>query len=115
MTETGSYFAAVKRSEKQGEPLPLRVFRSRQNLDGVQLAEALDNPELLEGSWELMKTAYVDSTETAHIVSALKAVSLRDIEPTSVDDAGPWAIVRLNDFELPADEPAGQPMDAPAE
>lgn len=115
MSESGTYFAAVKRTEGQQAPLPLRVFRSHQELDGVQLAEALDNPELLEGSWELMKTLYVDSTETARLVSALKSVSLRDIEPTSVSDAGPWAIVRLNAFELPADEPAHEPLDAPAE
>ena len=57
MSIQGEYFAAAETPNNDGgAPPPVFVYRGAEGLLAAQLAEALDNHELLEGNWELVHT-----------------------------------------------------------
>lgn len=97
-------FYAVAEAAAAG-PVPLRIFRGTKELSAVQLAEALDNPELLAGNWELLDTRSAASTSTADLLASV-GTALGDA--TAAQDSavvGNWKILMLQRPPLPGSGP----------
>ncbi|NKX54287.1 hypothetical protein [Arthrobacter mobilis] len=101
MEFTGDYFAAAATAGTDGGRVPVRVYRGAAGLNAIQLGEALDNPELLEGNWLLLRTLPAASD----IAGSLAADFAITCTPGESWDVGQWRIVQLQDFRL---EPGDQ-------
>lgn len=100
---TGTHFAALEASGPDGGPPTLRVYRALSGLLGEQLAEALDNPELLAGNWLLVHTVPLTETDASSgeaISEALSQALSRPVAPGSTSRVGKWLIAQLDDFDL---------------
>ncbi|AUI51524.1 hypothetical protein [Arthrobacter crystallopoietes] len=103
MSIQGEYFAAAETPNNDGgAPPPVFVYRGAEGLLAAQLAEALDNHELLEGNWELVHT-YMPPAEwkdAAHggVLDELAADASVRFSPGERQQVGRWNIVQLADF-----------------
>ena len=111
MSIQGEYFAAAETPNNDGgAPPPVFVYRGAEGLLAAQLAEALDNHELLEGNWELVHTymppaARTDAppaarTDDGHggVLDELAADASVRFSPGERQQVGRWSIVQLADF-----------------
>ena len=118
MSIQGEYFAAAETPNNDGgAPPPVFVYRGAEGLLAAQLAEALDNHELLEGNWELVHT-YMPPAErkgapaegkdgpatapkdAGHggVLDELAADASVRFSPGERQQVGRWSIVQLADF-----------------
>jgi hypothetical protein len=99
MDFTGDYFAVAETRGTDGE-VPVHIYRGTAGLTAVQLGEALDNPELLEGNWQLVQTVPAASAAPDDIAGSLAADStIRCGQGDSVE-VGRWRILPLQDVRL---------------
>ncbi|NMR28538.1 hypothetical protein [Crystallibacter degradans] len=121
MSIQGEYFAAAETPNNDGgAPPPVFVYRGAEGLLAAQLAEALDNHELLEGNWELVHTymppaerkgAAAEETDSAAaapaerkdaghagVLDELAADASVHFAPGERQQVGRWSIVQLADF-----------------
>jgi hypothetical protein len=120
MSIQGEYFAAAETPNNDGgAPPPVFVYRGAEGLLAAQLAEALDNHELLEGNWELVHTymppaerkgAAAEGKDTAavetdagdgghgRVLDELAADASVRFSPGERQQVGRWSIVQLADF-----------------
>jgi hypothetical protein len=98
MDFTGDYFAAAE-AAKAGE-VPVRIYRGIEGLTAVQLGEALDNPELLEGNWQLVHTLPAASAAPEELARSLDADASISCTQAGSADVGQWRIVELRDVRL---------------
>jgi hypothetical protein len=94
MEFTGDYFAAAAPGDADAQ---VRVYRGMEGLNAVQLGEALDNPELLEGNWQLVHTIPGAADDIAGSLAADATLTCAEGES---QDVGRWRIVRLQDVRL---------------
>ncbi|MFD1212154.1 hypothetical protein ACFQ36_08875 [Arthrobacter sp. GCM10027362] len=99
MDFTGEYFAAAE-PQASGAEAQVRVYRGAAGLTAVQLGEALDNPELLEGNWQLVHTIPADPEAAADIAATLAADSSLTCTPGESQEVGRWRIVQLQNVRL---------------
>ncbi|MCG2621273.1 hypothetical protein LVY72_05020 [Arthrobacter sp. I2-34] len=97
MEFTGDYFAAAAPGDADAQ---VRVYHGAQGLDAVQLGEALDNPELLEGNWQLVHTIPAAAASTEDIVASLAGDTTLSCAEGESQVVGRWRIVRLQDVRL---------------
>lgn len=115
MSIQGEYFAAAETPNNDGgAPPPVFVYRGAEGLLAAQLAEALDNHELLEGNWELVHT-YMPPAERKGAAAERKDGAEKDgghggvldelaadasvrFSPGERQQVGRWNIVQLADF-----------------
>ena len=103
MSIQGEYFAAAETPNNDGgAPPPVFVYRGAEGLLAVQLAEALDNHELLEGNWELVHTYMPPAApkDAGHggVLDELAADASVRFSPGERQQVGRWSIVQLADF-----------------
>ncbi|MCW2134419.1 hypothetical protein [Arthrobacter sp. VKM Ac-2550] len=128
MSIQGEYFAAAETPNNDGgAPPPVFVYRGAEGLLAAQLAEALDNHELLEGNWELVHTymppaerkgapaeekgapaegkdgaaaAPTERKDAGHggVLDELAADASVHFTPGERQQVGRWSIVQLADF-----------------
>jgi hypothetical protein len=110
MSIQGEYFAAAETPNNDGgAPPPVFVYRGAEGLLAAQLAEALDNHELLEGNWELVHTymppaerkdAPAERKDASHggVLEELAADASVRFSPGERQQVGRWSIVQLADF-----------------
>jgi len=98
MDTHGEHFAVFQPQSAGTSVPPLRIYRGRPGLLGEQLAEALDNPELLEGSWELVHTFAGPAADADDAVRQLSGASLR-FDRGNLIEAGAWRILPLPGFQ----------------
>jgi hypothetical protein len=111
MSIQGEYFAAAETPNNDGgAPPPVFVYRGAEGLLAAQLAEALDNHELLEGNWELVHTYMppaerkdappAERKDAGHggVLEELAADASVRFSPGERQQVGRWSIVQLADF-----------------
>jgi len=118
MSIQGEYFAAAETPNNDGgAPAPVFVYRGAKGLLAAQLAEALDNHELLEGNWELVHTYMPPAERTGApaenedgpttvpkdagpggVLEELAADASVRFSPGERQQVGRWSIVQLADF-----------------
>ena len=103
MSIQGEYFAAAETPNNDGgAPPPVFVYRGAEGLLAAQLAEALDNHELLEGNWELVHTYMppAERKDAVHggVLDDLAADASVRFSPGERQQVGRWSIVQLADF-----------------
>ncbi|NKX49651.1 hypothetical protein HER39_03470 [Arthrobacter deserti] len=101
MDFTGDYFAAAEPA-KTGLDAQVRVYRGAAGLTAVQLGGALDNPELLEGNWQLVHTIPAAPGDTGDIAGALDADASISCAQAGSFDVGRGRILQLEDARLEA-------------
>jgi hypothetical protein len=100
MTTHGEHFAVFQKQLPGAIAPPLRIYRGQPGLLAEQLAEALDNPELLAGNWELVHTFAGPAANADDAVSQLRGDATLRCEEGDVIDAGAWKILTLPGFRF---------------
>jgi hypothetical protein len=101
MTTHGEHFAVFQKQLLPGASAPpLRIYRGQPGLLAEQLAEALDNPELLAGNWELVHTFAAPAANADDAASQLRGDPTLRFEQGDVIDAGAWRILPLPAFRF---------------
>jgi hypothetical protein len=100
MSTHGEHFAVFQKQPAAAGAPPLRIYRGRPGLLGEQLAEALDNPELLAGNWELVHTLATPAANADDAVSQLRCDPSLRFEQQGAIDAGAWEILPLRGFRF---------------
>jgi hypothetical protein len=100
LTTHGEHFAVFQKQLPGAIAPPLRIYRGQPGLLAEQLAEALDNPELLAGNWELVHTFARPAVNADDAVSQLRDDTSLRCEPGNEIDAGAWQILPLPAFRF---------------
>ncbi|MCU1572884.1 MAG: hypothetical protein JWO93_966 [Micrococcaceae bacterium] len=95
MDAKGNKYAVVE-AGSTGTPRLLRVFQGTAGLNGAQLAEAVDNPELLPDHWEPVHELWVEELSEDDIVTHLNGVFSTGYRPGETLRAGQWLVVQLD-------------------